>query len=96
MSMTEAQRIRNLRAGTVTREERCRLRVGLKAGEVSLEEALAVPAAQRMTVERLLLYLPGMGRATVPKRLRVLMVSGTRVVGELTVRERAALLDAEW
>jgi hypothetical protein len=87
-----AQRRQAAARGHRTRTERRDLRVALKAREAQLADALEHPGAAGVTVERLLLWLPGVGPTLMPQLLAQAQVARTRTVGTLTPRERDALL----
>lgn len=95
------QRLRALSRGHDVRTFQAQMRRSLKAGTMTLAQALehdqATRVAGTLTVERLLTWMPGVGRRTVPKLLAGARVSPTRLVCHLTERERVALLSArEW
>jgi hypothetical protein len=95
--MTNQQRREAAAKGHRVRQERRDLRIALKERRITLAEALEHPAAAGMMLERLLLWMPRMGRHTVPTFLSRLPMSPARLVGTLTERERGVLVGArDW
>jgi hypothetical protein len=98
--MTEGGREEQRRLATIAssriRAERKEVRLLLKEGRITLRFALMADSVQKLRVEQVVGWLPGVGPVTLPKLLRDLRVSGTRVVGQLTPREREALTSAGW
>ena len=90
------QRMTALGSATQTRSVRCELMRELSRGRATIPTVLDVPEMAGLTVERLLLALPRIGKRRLPKILQALSVSPTRQLGTLTPRERAALLALRW
>lgn len=91
-TLTDEQRRHNLELAMKVRKERAELKRQLKAGQVSLVEALDDECAQRMYVRQLLAALPNIG----PKRANVAMarvfIPANRHVQSLGSRERERLI----
>lgn len=98
--MTEGKREEQRRLATIAssriRAERKEVRLLLKEQRITLRVALMADSVQKLRVEQVVGWLPGVGAVTLPNLLRDLRVSGTRVVGQLTPREREALTGAGW
>lgn len=69
-----------------------RVRLALKARRVSLREVLGDETCASMRVGETLLALPGVGSVKRDRVLRRAVVPATKRLGELTGRQREALL----
>lgn len=94
-----AQRMANLAAANEVRSGRARLRRDLGSRRVSIAEVIDDPAAQSMPVCALLRAQRGWGEMRVRRVQRLLarcsppvVISGSRLVRDLSGREREALL----
>jgi hypothetical protein len=104
--VTPPQHIQALEKASSVRREHFAIRSALRAAEMSLPAALADSRAQRMTIEHVLCAQDGWGFARSWKALlqagRLLWpdaigpspVQPAKLVGDLTDRERQALLRA--
>lgn len=77
-----------LRRAQAQRTRIRRLRSELVAGVVTVEQALAHPALERLTVGRVLDWLPGYGPHRVDRLLGIVKISPVRRCGELTEHQR--------
>jgi hypothetical protein len=101
-----AQCMAALEKARVVKGEQVAIRRALRAAELSLPAALADPRAQRMTIDRVLqaqygwglerawVTLQKAGRLLWPDALDPQPVPPGKLVGELTDRERAAIMQA--
>jgi len=93
--MTPDQRAANLAKAKAAQAERARLKVSLKAGTVTLAEVLANEGKSEVIaktkVSAVIAALPGMGGARTAHLMERLGITGTRRVGSLPQRQRAAL-----
>lgn len=96
--MTDEQRRESLHRAMEARTERARLKAEVKAGRVTLAEALAMadesPVVGRMRVRDLLRSLPGWGRGRADRWMKANHIPEGRRVRGLGSRQRAALLEA--
>lgn len=93
--LTEEERRSALDRAMKVRRERARLKQYMKAGKVSLAEALDTDCAKRLPVKQLLASIPGIGVSKAERIMRTLHIEPTRRVGGLGPRQRAALLSLE-
>lgn len=91
--LSEAERQENLDRAKAARRERADLKMRMKAGLVSVAEALDDPAAQRIYVRQFLKSFPGMGNAKANEIMRALHIDPEhRRVGGLGKRQRELLI----
>lgn len=90
-TMTD-QRTEALRIGNQRRLAGCEIRKHLRAGTVSLADALFDDRAQYMTITRLLEAQYGWGPYLVERTLAPLHIWGNVRVGELSERQRLAIV----
>jgi hypothetical protein len=88
----EAQRLEALTAGNRVRSAGAAVKREVAAGELGVVEALDDPRAARLTVAALLMSVRGVAQKKTRRVLLLARVGGSRRVGELTQRERVALL----
>lgn len=94
MDATGSQREQALDRANRVRLGMADLKRDVKAGRVTLDDAVALPACQPMRVYDLLRALPAWGPSKASTVLRELGVaSPTRRVGELTPRQLDLMLD---
>lgn len=91
--LTDEQRDEALRMAARARQERARLKDDLRKGLVTAEQALELPAAQKLTVRAFLLSIPGVGEKKACRLMRAAHVSDRRRIRGLGCRQRAALLE---
>lgn len=92
-TLTKEERLRNLELAKAARQERAVLRQKMKAGQVSLADAMSEPCAQRMYVRQLLASLPGIAQSRAEGIMRRLDIAPSRRVHGLGPRQRERLAD---
>lgn len=92
--LTDEQRMQNLRKAAEARASRAKVRKRLKAGDLTLGEALASddPAITRMPVKVLLQSLPNMGVKRAEQTMDLIGIPRNRRVRGLGSKQAAALL----
>lgn len=91
-TLTDEERRRNLELAMEARRTRAELRRQLKAGQVSLADALEDERAQRMYVCQLLASLPGIAQSRAETIMLNLGIAPNRRVHGLGKRQRAELI----
>lgn len=94
-TLTDADRKRALELAMKARHERTRLKQYMKAGRVSLADALDDSCAQRLPVRQLLASIPGIGTAKAERIMSAYHIAQNRRVAGLGPRQREALLKLE-
>lgn len=94
-SQTDEERSRALELAMQARRERTRLKQYMKAGKVSIAEALDNEYARRIPVRQLLASVPGIGASKAERIMLALHIAPNRRVGGLGSRQRDALLSLE-
>jgi hypothetical protein len=92
VSSRHGQRMAALAEANRVRESRAAVKRDLKAGRVSLVDALEHPDCGSALVIDLLLALPRVGRTIANRAMARARVSTVKTVGGMTERQRAALL----
>ena len=94
--LTDDERRANLGKAMEVRHERAEYRARIKAGEVTLEQALADQSqtVQRMRVKALLTALPGIGQAKAERVMGDIGIDHNRRVKGLGAQQRRRLI--EW
>jgi hypothetical protein len=89
------QRLQALVHANEVRRARAKLKHDLLAGRVGLAEVLSEPPAcvQTAKVRDLLLALPGIGPVKADRALTRCRIAHTRIVADLTGRQRGALVE---
>jgi hypothetical protein len=90
---TEEQRRAALVLSARTRAERAELKRDMKAGKVTLAEALDDPRAQRIPIRQLLMSLPGIGSVKADLIMRVAGIAPSRRVKGVGIRQRQRLIE---
>ena len=90
---TEEQRRAALVLSARTRAERAELKRDMKAGKVTLAEALDDPRAQRIPIRQLLMSLPGIGSVKADLIMRVPGIAPSRRVKGVGIRQRQRLIE---
>lgn len=93
--LTTEERRRYLKCAEEARRSRAQLRQYMKAGNITLAEALDDTRAKRLPVRQLLASVPGIGTAKAERIMLALHIAPNRRVGGLGSRQRAALLALE-
>lgn len=90
---TTEQRMTALRHANEIRSHRAALKVALRRGVVPLGDVLDGddPLLATMRVQDVLMAVPGLGREKVNRALHGAMISPSRTLGGLTVRQRRDL-----
>lgn len=88
-----AQREKALAAANIVRLARAELKRSI-AGGYPLQDALDAPAASGMTLYSLLISQCQWGPTKAERFLKPLVISPYKTVGSLTLRQRAAVIDA--
>lgn len=91
--LTEEQRRENLEKAAAARRERKALLDLVREGTVSFEEASADPKYWRIPVVRLLIAVPGIGKAKATQLMTEAGVSPTRRVKGLGCRQREYIIE---
>lgn len=91
-TLTDEQRRHNLELAMKARHARAELKRQLKAGQVTLADALDDERAQRMYVRQLLASLPGIAQSRAEEIMRRLGIASERRVHGLGKRQRSALI----
>lgn len=91
-TLTAEQRRHNLELAMEARQARAELKRQLKAGQVTLADALDDERAQRMYVRQLLASLPGIAQSRAEGIMRSLGIAPERRVHGLGKRQRSALI----
>lgn len=91
-TLTDEQRRHNLEIAMEARHARAELKRQLKAGQVSLVDALDDERAQRMYVRQLLASLPGIAQSRAVGIMNSLGIAPKRRVHGLGRRQRAELI----
>lgn len=89
-----SQRMSALQRANATRIAGADLKRELRAGKITIADALADDRAAHLPILTLLLSQFRWGRAKALPILREQRISETKPVGELTARQRAALTEA--
>lgn len=92
-ALTEEQRAEARRRACESRTQRAAFKRALKAGEISVAEALKDGRAKRIYVSEFLRSLPGIGKVTARRLMVELEIAPNRRIGGLGVRQRAGLLE---
>lgn len=90
--LTDEQRRRNLEKAAAVRKERKALLDLVREGAVSFEKASADPKYWRIPVVRLLVAVPGVGKAKANQLMTEAGVSPTRRVKGLGCRQREYII----
>lgn len=90
--LTDEQRRRNLEKAAAVRKERKALLDLVREGAVSFEEASSDPKYWRIPVVRLLIAVPGVGKAKATQLMTEAGVSPTRRVKGLGCRQREYII----
>ena len=90
--MTDEQRRKNLEKAAAARRERKALLDLVREGTVSFEKASADPKYWRIPVVRLLIAVPGVGKAKATQLMTEAGVSPTRRVKGLGCRQREYII----
>ena len=91
--MTDEQRRKNLEKAAVVRKERRALLDLVREGSVTFEQASADPRYWRIPVVRLLVAVPGVGKAKATQLMTEAGVSPTRRVKGLGCRQREYIIE---
>lgn len=91
--LTDEQRAENLARAAQTRVERAALKKRMKAGEVSVADAMADPIAQRMPARQFIAAMPGIGKAHAEFVAEKLHLAKNRRVGGLGDRQREGVME---
>jgi len=91
--MTDEQRRKNLEKASAVRKERKALLDLVREGAVSFEKASADPKYWRIPVVRLLIAVPGVGKAKATQLMTEAGVSPTRRVKGLGCRQREYIIE---
>lgn len=91
--MTDEQRAMAAQRSSELRIERAQIKADLKAGNVTLAQALEYEAAQRMLVRELIAALPNYGSTRAGAVMEHLRISPIRRVAGLGPKQKAALLE---
>lgn len=94
-ALTDAERREALARAMGARIERARLKQYLKAGKLSLADALDDECAQRLPVRQLLASVPGIGVSKAERIMLAFNIAANRRVRGLGPRQREALLSLE-
>lgn len=94
-TLTDEERSRALELAMKARHERTRLKQYMKAGRISLADALNEECAQRLPVRQLLASIPGIGTAKAERIMCAYHIAQNRRVAGLGPRQRKALLTLE-
>ena len=92
--ITDEQRRLNLEKAVRVRAERKALLDRIADGELTFAEAIEDPTASRIPVRRVVMAVPGWGKAKTKALLERVGVSENRRVRGLGKRQAAALVDA--
>ena len=95
MSATKEQHMEALDRANEIRMERATLKRSIRAGDVRITEILQKPVPSWLRAEpigRLLKCIPGFGDTRTTKLLQVVPLDYWRTLGNLTAREKAALI----
>lgn len=91
-TLTIEQRRANLERAKEARRSRAELRRDLKAGRLTLTDALDDPRAQRLHVQQLLTALPGVAQRRAGEIMCILNIVPSRRVHGLGPRQRERLV----
>lgn len=91
--LTIEQRRENLALAMDARRGRAELKRDMKAGKVTLGDALEDDRAQRLRVRQLLMSLPGIGSARADAIMREARIGEGRRVSGLGSRQRERILE---
>lgn len=91
--LTEEQRRDALALSAKTRADRAALKRDLKAGKVTLAEALDDPRALRIPIRQLLMSLPGIGSAKADMIMKAAGIAPNRRVKGVGIRQRQRLIE---
>lgn len=94
-TLTDEERSRALELAMQARRERTRLKQYMKAGRVSLADALGEECARRLPVRQLIASVPGIGVSKAERIMLALHIAQNRRAGGLGPRQREALLALE-
>jgi hypothetical protein len=92
---TQEQRMEALAKGNAHRSKRRQLKEDIKAGRVTIADALAEPVPEwleTMKVYDLLRAIPYYGKARLDKTFRRITMSPSKTIGGLTERQRGELV----
>lgn len=94
--ITAEERAAALEKARAARAARAAAKADIKAGKVTVAEAVAKaaddPVYGRMTVKALLMSAPGFGRAKTAKAMEAIGISENRRVAGMGARQREAVL----
>lgn len=93
--LTDDERRRNLERAMEARRARAELKQYVKAGKLSLAEALDDSRASRLTVRQLLMSVPGIGAKKAGRIMLACGIAPSRRVNGLGPRQREALLSMQ-
>lgn len=91
--LTEEQRRENLEKAAAARRERKALLDQVRCGSVTFEQASIDPKYSRIPVVRLLIAVPGVGKAKATQLMTEAGVSPTRRVKGLGCRQREYIIE---
>ena len=91
--LTDEQRRKNLEKAAAVRKERKVLLDLVRDGSVTFEQASADPRYWRIPVVRLLIAVPGVGKAKATQLMTEAGISPTRRVKGLGCRQRDYIID---
>lgn len=91
--MTDEQRCENLEKATAVRKERKALLDLVRQGSVTFEQASADPRYWRIPVVRLLIAVPGIGKAKATQLMAQAGIAPNRRVKGLCCRQRDYIID---
>ena len=90
--LTDEQRRKNLEKAALVRKERKALLELVRGGSVTFEQASADPRYWRIPVVRLLIAIPGVGKAKANQLMTEAGISPTRRVKGLGCRQREYII----
>lgn len=93
--LTNEERLRALEYAGEVRCARAQIKQYMKAGKLSLAEALDDERARRIPVRQLIASVPGIGPAKAERIMIALRIAANRRVKGLGPRQREALLSLE-
>ena len=91
--LTDEQRRKNLEKAALVRKERKGLLDLVRGGSVTFEQASADPRYWRIPVVRLLIAIPGLGKAKANQLMTEAGISPTRRVKGLGCRQRDYIIE---
>lgn len=90
--LTDEQRKTALARALAARTERADLKARMKAGMISVPDAMQESIAQKMRVETFLCSIPGIGKARAQKMMQELHIPSNRRVRGLGHKQRGSVL----